>query len=63
MACSAMIYGPKLQVCVTFETGQEDFMIYKRNYNHSFKVKVNNEHRNECHAMNLSSQTAYCIAD
>ena len=40
MKCNQMLFGPRRRYCITFKTNQKHFAIYRRKYEHHFKVPV-----------------------
>ena len=40
MRCSQMMFGPRVNYCLTFMTNQVGFDIYRRKYQHSFKAPI-----------------------
>ena len=40
MKCTQMMIGSKVRFCVTYKTNEKSFDIYRRKYEHSFKVPV-----------------------
>jgi hypothetical protein len=40
MNCNQMMYGKRVKFCVTYKTSQKSFDIYRRRYQHNFKVPV-----------------------
>ena len=40
MKCTQMMFGSKVRFCVTYKTNERSFDIYRRKYEHSYKVQV-----------------------
>ena len=40
MNCNQMMYGKRVKFCVTYKTGVRSFDIFRRRYQHNFKVPV-----------------------
>ena len=43
MNCNQMMFGSKVRYCITYKTNQKSFTIYRRKYNHNFKIPVVSE--------------------
>ena len=40
MNCNQMMFGSKVRYCITYKTNQKSFDIYRRKYEHDYKVNV-----------------------
>ena len=40
MNCSQMMFGSKVRYCITYKTNQKSFEVYRRKYEHDYKVTV-----------------------
>lgn len=43
MNCTQMMFGSKVRYGISYKTNQKSFQVYRRKYQHNFKVTVNNE--------------------
>lgn len=43
MNCNQMMFGSKVRYCITYKTNQKSFTIYRKKFEHNFKIPVVSE--------------------
>jgi hypothetical protein len=55
MNCSQMMFGSKVRYGITYKTNQKSFVIYRRKYEHNFKVPVASENYEGAKGLEIKS--------
>ena len=55
MNCSQMMFGSKVKYGITYKTNQKSFVIYRRKYEHNFKVPVASENYEGAKGLEIKS--------
>ena len=63
MGCIYMVQSLSKETIVSYQVGSEDFIIYKRNHHHNFKVCVDYKEHQESIALDIKKCKAHCISD
>ena len=50
-----MMFGPKVNYCITFMTNQVGFDIYRRKFKHSFKAPIIHENFDQSRCVEIKS--------
>jgi len=50
-----MMFGAKVKYCITYKTNQRSFTIYRRKYQHNFKVPVVADNLEGCIGLEFES--------
>jgi len=63
MSCTQMMFGSRAKYCITFKTNQRSFDIYRRKYEHDYKVCVvqDNLDGSKCLPMQNSNMNALLV--
>ena len=61
MSCDQMMFGSKRKYCVTYKNNQNDFEVYTRQFQHDFKVMVNEERFDGGIGVELESMEAFLV--
>ena len=62
MNCSQMMFGSKVRYGITYKTNQKSFVIYRRKYEHNFKVPVASENYEGAKGLEIKSQGKFLVA-
>lgn len=62
MNCNQMMFGSKVRYGVTYKTNQRSFDIYRRKYQHDFKVPINGENLEGSFGLELRNMRSYLVA-
>jgi len=62
MNCSQMMFGSKVRYGISYKTNQKSFVIYRRKYEHNFKVPVANENYEGAKGLEIKSQGKFLVA-
>ena len=57
-----MMFGSKVKYCVTFKTNQRSFDIYRRKYEHDFKVNIVSENMDGCNGLPFEDMNAILVS-
>ena len=63
MGCISLIVDPIDKVCVTYKSGQPNFTVYKRKYDHGFKEIIENDSREGVCGVNVPKKGIFLISD
>ena len=63
MGCTYLVQSQSKETQITYQVGSEDFIVYKRNYHHNFRVAVDYKHHRECIAIDVKKCQVHCISD
>ena len=61
MRCSQMMFGKRVKFCLTYKTGQSGFDIYRRKYQHNFKVNVQSDNYEGSIGLELQSMSTIVV--
>ena len=56
------MFGSKVRYCITYKTNQLSFDIYRRKYEHDFKINVYQENYDGSRGMTLESMNAFAVS-
>lgn len=59
MSCNQMMFGSKVRYCVTYKTNQKSFEVYRRKYEHDFKVPISFENFEGSRGLEIPSINAF----
>lgn len=62
MNCSQMMFGSKVKYGITYKTNQKSFVIYRRKYEHNFKVPVASENYEGAKGLEIKSEGKFLVA-
>ena len=63
MNCNQMMFGSKVRYCITYKTNQLSFDIYRRKYEHGFKVNVSDQDNlDNCKALPIESMNCILVS-
>lgn len=57
-----MMFGSKVRYGVTYKTNQRSFDIYRRKFQHDFKVPINSENLEGSFGLEIRNMGAYLVA-
>ena len=63
MNCNQMMFGSKVRYCITFKTNEKSFEVFKRKYEHNFKVEAHCENFEGSTGRYLNSIDCYIVSD
>ena len=63
MGCISLIVDNLDKICVTFKSGQPNFSIYRRKYDHGFREIIDATSREGCCGLNVPSKGFFLISD
>jgi len=55
------MFGKRVKFCLTYKTGQAGFDIYRRKYQHNFKVNVQNDNYEGSLGLELQSMNTFLV--
>ena len=61
MTCNQMMFGPKVKYGVTFKTNQRSFDVYRRKYNHDFRVPIYTDIMENCYGLEIKSMNKFLV--
>ena len=61
MDCNQMMFGSKVKYGITYKANQKSFDIYRRKYQHDFKVQVNDLNLEGSLGIDLTNLDAFCV--
>lgn len=56
------MFGSKVRYCITYKTNQQSFDIYRRKYEHDFKVNVVNDNLDGSRGLQIESMNAFLVS-
>ena len=62
MNCTQMMFGSKVRYCITYKTNQKSFDIYRRKYEHDFRVNVVNRNLDGAIGLPIESMNAFLVS-
>ena len=62
MRCSQMMFGPRVNYCITYMTNQCGFDIYRRKFNHAFKAPIVHKNYDRCKSVELRQAGAFIVS-
>ena len=57
-----MMFGSKVRYGITYKTNQKSFDIYRRKYEHSFKIPINSENLEGAIGLELHTMDSFLVA-
>lgn len=63
MNCSNMMFGSKVRYCVTYKTNQKSFDVYRRKYEHDFRVNAIDHNYDGCIGLPVETMNAFLVSD
>ena len=62
MECNMMMFGSKVNYCITYKQNQKDFVIYRRKYYHSFKSQIREEDYTNSQVIDVKSMNKFFVS-
>lgn len=59
MGCSTMMFGSKVKYGITYKTNQKGFNLYRRKYEHDYKINVVQENLEGAKALEIKSMNVF----
>ena len=63
MECIQLMFNNDQNICVTYKSGQPNFSVYKRKYDHGFREIIDATSREGCRGVNIPSKHVFIISD
>ena len=57
-----MMFGPRVNYCITYMTNQNGFDIYRRKFNHAFKAPIIYKNYDRCRSSELYTHDSFLIS-
>lgn len=62
MECNMMMFGTKVNYCITYKQNQKDFIIYRRKYFHSFKTQITTEDYTNAQVIEVKGMNCFFVS-
>lgn len=62
MGCNQLMFGSKVKYGISYKSNQRSFDIYRRRYNHDFKVPISTEVMEGAFGLELETMHAFLVA-
>jgi len=63
MNCTQMMFGSKVRYCITYKTNQKSFDIYRRKYEHDFRVNVVQDNLDGSWGLPIEDMNAFLVSN